>query len=77
MVRLPEMGLEEIEGRFFERFGRIPDADESMLYYTMETKSCPLCGAKRLNSVDDALDHWVNKHELEIPKIMVLGRDTK
>lgn len=47
-VLLSEMAIEEVEGKFVEQFGRLPNADEAMTFYAIETKQCPLCGEKHL-----------------------------
>lgn len=62
-VKLSEMGLEEVEGKFFEKFRRQPDAAESMTFYAIETKHCPICGEKNL---DQAVLHMMKHFEIPL-----------
>ena len=58
-------GFEEMEGRFFERFGRLPNAWESMTFYALETKQCPMCEEKFKNT-DGITEHMVMKHVIDL-----------
>lgn len=60
MIKLSADALEEVEGRFMARFGRIPTAEETMTLYAIETHTCPLCGAKLRDG--EATIHMANRH---------------
>jgi hypothetical protein len=45
-IPINETALEEIEGRFMECFGELPDAYQSMTLYAIEYGQCPMCGFK-------------------------------
>lgn len=62
-VLLSEMALEEVEGKFFEQFGRLPNAEEAMTFYSIETRQCPLCGEKHL---EQATIHMMRHFEIPI-----------
>lgn len=58
-VPINETALEEIEGRYIERFGELPDAHRSMTLYAIEFGQCPLCAWKpagRMRTKERALD---------------------
>jgi hypothetical protein len=62
-VHLSGMAYEELEGKFMEKFGRLPNADEAMTFYAIETKQCPLCGEKNL---DQAVLHMMKHFEIPL-----------
>ena len=57
-------GFEEMEGRFRERFGRLPTAWESMTFYALETKQCPICEEKFKN-YDGITEHMLMNHLMD------------
>lgn len=59
--RFSDMAYEEIEGRFFEKFGRLPNAMEAMTFYAIETKQCPLCEQK-FKSWDGSITKHMIQH---------------
>lgn len=50
----------EIEGRYIEKHGRLPDAKRSMTLLAIEQHQCPLCDQK-LNDYE-AVEHMITVH---------------
>lgn len=70
---------EEMEGRYQERYGVLPDAKKAMTLYMAEEGTCPFCKEKvNIGDVRGALEHMVSKHYPEdLLELRALQRNAK